>query len=144
MAQESPIRSLLKGITWRFLATGILVTIIYFVEGTIDTALKVGAVEFFLKFLVYFLHERFWSVYFIKGKKQTPSISFKKSISWRIVASLMTWTLALIFLEKDDAAFVIVAIEFVTKFIAYYLHERAWQILPLGTIRRFFKNLIKR
>jgi len=32
------------------------------------------------------------------------------------------------------------AIEFVFKLLLYYLHERAWQSVPRGSIRSIFKS----
>jgi len=142
--QESHVRSILKGITWRFLATGTLILIVYLVGGDISTALNIGAIEFFLKLLIYYGHERGWNVY-LQGKPQTPRISLFKTISWRFLASTTTFIIAyLVFSNMDDGtenkAFTVVGIEFVAKFIIYYLHERAWQLVPAG----FFRKLLRR
>lgn len=142
--QESHVRSILKGITWRFLATGTLILIVYLVEGTIATALKVGGIEFFLKLFIYYAHERGWNLY-LQGKEQTPKISLFKTISWRIMASTTTFVIAYFVLTNngggmESKAFTVVGIEFVAKFIIYYLHERTWQLVPSG----FFRRLLRR
>jgi uncharacterized membrane protein len=59
---ESHLRSILKALSWRFVATFSTIVIAWFFTGEIDTALKVGAVEFVLKFLIYYLHERAWQL----------------------------------------------------------------------------------
>ena len=135
MVQESHLRSVLKGISWRFIATSLLVAIVYFVEGSIETALGVGAIEFVGKFFMYYLHERVWSNY-LKGKEQTPRISLYKAISWRIVASLMTMGIVMITVQNGDTTLIVGAVEFVSKFVAYYFHERAWQTVPKKTVRK--------
>lgn len=142
--QESHVRSILKGITWRFLATGTLILIVYLVEGTISTALKVGGIEFFLKLFIYYAHERGWNLY-LQGREQTPKISLFKTISWRVVASSTTFVIAYFVLTNngegmENKAFTVVGIEFVAKFVIYYLHERAWQTVPPG----FFRKLLRR
>lgn len=146
MARESHLRSLLKGISWRFIATGTLITIVYLVTGNIGDALSIGAMEFVVKLFIYYAHERGWA-YYLKDKEQTKRISLYKTLVWRVIASttslsVIMWTQ----LNGGEAlsnafagAGLIVTIEFFAKFVIYYLHERAWQVLPLGSIRNFFR-----
>lgn len=58
--QDSRLRSLLKAFSWRILATLTTATIAFFVIGEIVTAVVIGGIEFFLKFFIYYLHERAW------------------------------------------------------------------------------------
>lgn len=60
--RESHLRTILKTISWRIIATTTTVTIAYFVFGDIANALKVGGIEFFAKMLIYYLHERAWQL----------------------------------------------------------------------------------
>ena len=57
---ESPIRSALKGFTWRLVATFTTIVIVYCITGEQDKALQIGAIEFVAKFVVYYMHERTW------------------------------------------------------------------------------------
>ncbi|MCP4179186.1 MAG: DUF2061 domain-containing protein [bacterium] len=57
---ESHLRSILKGITWRFLATFTTILLAYLVTGEISLALKIGVFEFVAKLLLYYIHERTW------------------------------------------------------------------------------------
>ena len=57
---ESSARSILKGFTWRLVATFSTIVISYLITGETDIALKIGAIEFFAKIAVYYLHERMW------------------------------------------------------------------------------------
>lgn len=68
--KESRMRSILKGLTWRILATTTTGIIAYYVTGSIKPALAIGGVEFVTKFFIYYLHERAWQV--------VPRGSFKK------------------------------------------------------------------
>lgn len=57
---DSHIRSLLKGITWRVLATLTTVVIAWMVIGDVTVALEIGAIEVVAKIFIYYLHERAW------------------------------------------------------------------------------------
>lgn len=60
--KESHLRSLLKGLTWRIIATSTIIAIAYFTTGDISMALEIGFIEFFVKLLLYYLHERAWQM----------------------------------------------------------------------------------
>ncbi|RMD59719.1 DUF2061 domain-containing protein [Candidatus Parcubacteria bacterium] len=60
MHQDKPIRSIIKTISWRFVATLATVALVWVVSGSFSVGLKVGAVEVFLKMFLYYLHERTW------------------------------------------------------------------------------------
>ena len=57
--RESPLRSVLKAVSWRVLATLTTMVIAYIVIGDISDALKIGAVEVVAKMLIYYLRARF-------------------------------------------------------------------------------------
>jgi uncharacterized membrane protein len=147
--KESHIRSLLKGISWRIIATAdtVLVVLLFtclFGGCSIESALKIGAIEFVVKLMLYYFHERIWQNY-RKGlvtKRQT----LYKSISWRIVATAMTFVISGAILENfNEVALFIALTELITKFTLYYFHERLWLRLPLGRIRNYiFKKIGKR
>jgi len=58
--QESRLRSVLKAFTWRMVATLTTILIAYTVTGEVTAALSIGGIEFMLKFVIYYLHERIW------------------------------------------------------------------------------------
>lgn len=58
---ESPLRSIMKGLTWRVLATITTILIALIITGEAETAMKIGSIEFVAKFLVYYFHERAWA-----------------------------------------------------------------------------------
>ena len=69
MIKETKTRSVLKSITWRFLATLTTVSLVYIFTGKIDMAVEIGGIEVVLKIIIYFIHERVW--YRIRfGKKE--------------------------------------------------------------------------
>jgi adenylylsulfate kinase len=58
--KETKIRSIVKTISWRILATLTTVSLVYIFIGDTKIAFTVGGIEVFLKMLIYFLHERVW------------------------------------------------------------------------------------
>ena len=57
---DSRTRSLAKALSWRITATLTTALIAYIVTGELDTAVMIGGVEFILKFMIYYGHERAW------------------------------------------------------------------------------------
>ena len=61
VAADSHLRSLVKGLTWRFLATTTTTIIAWMITGEIGHALRIGFFEFFAKLAIYYAHERIWT-----------------------------------------------------------------------------------
>ena len=141
--KESHLRSILKGISWRIVATAdtiFVVLLITCLNGncSIDHAIKIGLIEFLLKFAVYYVHERVWQ-FTLKDGIVTKNETLYKTITWRIVATTMTFIISGSILNAfDEIALYIALTELFTKFVLYYLHERMWILLPIGRIRNFF------
>ncbi len=57
---ESHKRSIVKSITWRFLATLVTITIVYIFTKEILLSLEVGGLALVIKLVVYYIHERIW------------------------------------------------------------------------------------
>jgi uncharacterized membrane protein len=139
---ESHLRSIIKGISWRIIAmadTVFIVLLITCLQGrcSIDHAIQIGFAEFLLKLLVYYIHERTWQKA-LRGGTLTQMKILYKSISWRILATSLTFIISGAILNAyDEIALYIALTELFTKFALYYIHERLWLMLPLGRIRRF-------
>lgn len=141
--KSSHIRSVLKGISWRFVATTDTIFVVLLItcflgECSLESALKIGASEFLLKLAVFYFHERIWLR--VLGKQATTNKEILyKSISWRLIATLTTFIISGIILDGfDEVALYIAITELFTKFVLYYVHEKIWLKLPLGKIRNFF------
>jgi uncharacterized membrane protein len=52
--------------------------------------------------------------------------SLLKAVSWRILGSIDTFVLSLLFTHKPFLAASIAGTETITKILLYYFHERAW------------------
>ncbi|MCO4820735.1 MAG: DUF2061 domain-containing protein [Flavobacteriaceae bacterium] len=141
--KESHLRSVLKGVSWRIIATSdtiLVVLAITCITGScsIENALKIGAAEFLVKLFVYYIHERVWQNV-TKERDVNNKITLYKSISWRIIATSMTFIISGAILDAfEEVALYIAITELFTKFGLYYIHERIWLKLPLGKIRNFF------
>ncbi len=59
--RESRLRSVLKAVSWRVLATLTTMVIAYYVTGNVGAALKIGSVEVVVKLVIFYLHERTWA-----------------------------------------------------------------------------------
>lgn len=141
--KSSHIRSILKGVSWRFVATTDTILVVLFItclmgECSIENALKIGASEFLIKLAIFYIHERLWLKYLGKQAKSSKELLYK-TISWRIIATTATFVISGIILKGfDEVAIYIAFSELFTKFILYYFHEKLWLKLPLGRIRNFF------
>ncbi len=60
MTQESHTRSIVKGITWRVIASGTTMVVVFIVTGDLTLVASVGAVDIIAKVFFYYLHERTW------------------------------------------------------------------------------------
>lgn len=147
--KSSHLRSILKGISWRVIATTDTVLVVLLVtcllgNCSLENAIKIGASEFLLKLVIFYFHERIWIKILSKEATTNRELVYK-SISWRIVATSTTFIISGIILKAfDEVALYIALTELFTKFVLYYLHEKLWLKLPLGKIRIFFfRNKIK-
>lgn len=74
--------------------------------------------------------------------KESHLRSLLKATSWRIIATLTTTAIAYLITGEIETALTIGSIEFVLKFAIYYAHERVWQLVPRGGIRRLVYRLV--
>jgi uncharacterized membrane protein len=61
LQQETHTRSILKGFTWRIIATTTTTAIAWLVTGHLEAAFQIGFFEFFAKLFLYYMHERVWN-----------------------------------------------------------------------------------
>lgn len=58
---ESHVRSLAKAITFRVIATLITVLLVFVFTGSPVISVGVGVLDFVVKLLFYYMHERIWN-----------------------------------------------------------------------------------
>ena len=61
--------------------------------------------------------------------------SLIKGVSWRITGSIDTLIIALFVTRRLNLALGIMSVEFFTKIMLYYFHERVWEKLSFGRIK---------
>ncbi|MFD1160880.1 DUF2061 domain-containing protein [Hwangdonia seohaensis] len=68
------------------------------------------------------------------GKQSEEKIkrSLAKTISWRIIGTLDTLVLSWLITGEATMAFTIASVEFASKMILYFFHERAWNNIKWG------------
>ena len=58
--QVTKLRSLFKTISWRIVGTLDTMLLGWIITGSPLVGLKIGALELFTKFILYYFHERIW------------------------------------------------------------------------------------
>ena len=61
MFEESSLRSVVKALSWRMIATLTTTLLVLVFTGRLDVAVAVGALEAIAKMALYFAHERMWN-----------------------------------------------------------------------------------
>lgn len=56
------LRSVLKGVTWRVLASATTMSLVYIYTGDLVLMAEIGAIEITAKIAIYYLHERGWQL----------------------------------------------------------------------------------
>jgi len=59
---EKPIRSLIKAISWRIVATLTTILLVFAFTGNWVLSSGVGFAELLLKIAIYYVHERIWNM----------------------------------------------------------------------------------
>jgi uncharacterized membrane protein len=73
----------------------------------------------------------------------TPSVvresslrSFLKAVTYRITGTVTTAAITFAVTGEFATALAVGSIEPIVKIVVYYAHERAWQRVPIGAVRR--------
>lgn len=63
---------------------------------------------------------------------EKPIRSIAKAFSWRVIGTLDTLVISYILTGKIALAASIASIDFVTKMVLYFFHERFWNLIKWG------------
>ena len=134
---DDKTRSVIKGLTWRAIATSDTIFLSWIFTGSITAAISIGLLELVTKTFLYYLHERLWVRIVRTWRKKGVRKVFKrtsvgKALTWRLIASLDTTFLAFIVTGDMVVAASIGAMEIFTKLFFYYIHERFWSGISWG------------
>lgn len=72
--------------------------------------------------------------------RETRLRSVLKAITYRITGTVTTFIITYVVTGELTAALTVGMIEPGFKLLVYYLHERAWQQVPRGTLRRWMRQ----
>ena len=75
-----------------------------------------------------------------QANRESHIRSVVKAFSWRFLATSTTFII--VYFVTGELAFAtsIASVEVVAKMVLYYFHERAWQMLPPGSLVGLFKK----
>ena len=65
-------------------------------------------------------------------RSEKPIRSIAKAFSWRVIGTADTLLVSYILTGKISIAASIASIDFVTKMILYFFHERLWNLIKWG------------
>lgn len=110
MYKETNKRSIVKGISWRIVATTTTILIVYFFFGRLDLAVAAGIIETVLKIALYWAHERVWQKIRWGRKKIEPfnlwftglPLSGKTTIADRVYEELKKLNIPLERIDSKD------------------------------------------
>lgn len=58
--KDSRIRSIVKALTWRAVATGTTMSLVYIGTGDVELMAHIGMADVIIKLFFYYVHERAW------------------------------------------------------------------------------------
>lgn len=76
-----------------------------------------------------------------KYSKEAHLRSIMKAVSYRLLATVATGTIAFIFTRRLDISLGIAAAEAVAKILCYYIHERLWSYIKFGKLEHPLSSL---
>lgn len=65
-------------------------------------------------------------------KSERPIRSIAKALSWRVIGTLDTLIISYLLTGKISLAASIASIDFLTKMVLYFFHERIWNMIKWG------------
>jgi len=139
MYEEKNIRSIVKGISWRLIATTTTIIIVYFFFGRLDLAIVAGMIETLLKVGLYWGHERIWHKVRWGKEKIEPfnlwftglALSGKTTIANRVYSELEKLSIPLERLDSSEIRKVIPNIGFSREDRNRHMHRVGYLIKTL-------------
>jgi len=116
-------KPLYKSISWRIVGTLDTLILSWLISGSLTFGVQISAIDFFSKIILYYYHEIIWNKF-----KNIPvkKLHIFKTISWRVIGTLSTLIIAWVVTGNPFTGFKISVVEFFTKMILYYFHEKIW------------------
>lgn len=100
--EDAHHRSILKALSWRFIATVTTMLIIFALTGKLILALGAGAIEVVAKLILYYAHERVWTFLGV-GRKEHPlaSLPVERALEEKDMEEIKNKLRDLGYIDKD-------------------------------------------
>jgi adenylylsulfate kinase len=139
MYKETNIRSIVKGISWRVIATTTTIIIVYLFFGRLDLAIAAGLIETVLKVALYWGHENIWQKIHWGKKKIDPfnlwftglPLSGKTTIADKVYAELEKLHIPIERLDSKDIRDLIPGIGYTREDRNRHMHRIGFLIQKL-------------
>jgi len=131
MLVELVTRSRVKALTWRILGTVTTILLSYILIGELDVAFKIGPIDFVVKFITFFAHERLWQ---IPPLLKLHNRRFLKMMLWKVIALSLTISTSFFVTGKMEFALRLGPVDFFSKMFLYYFHEFVWDHISYGLV----------
>ena len=139
MYKETNLRSVVKGVSWRFVATSTTIVIVYVFFGRLDLAIAAGLIETVLKVGLYWGHEKIWQKIHWGKKKIDPfnlwftglPLSGKSTIADRVYTELEKLHIPIERLDSKDIRDLIPGIGFSREDRNRHMHRIGFLIQKL-------------
>jgi uncharacterized membrane protein len=125
-------RALAKAFSWRVVGTVDTFVWSLLISHQAFQASSIASTELLTKIPLFYLHERAWRL--VTWAPDSHLRSLAKAVSWRFVGGLDTFLRSWLFTGKLEYALSITGAETITKIVLFYLHERAWRLIPWGRL----------
>jgi len=139
MFRDTNKRSVVKGISWRFIATSATIIIVYVFFGRLDLAIAAGMIETIVKVGLYWAHERAWFKVRWGRKKIEPfnlwftglPLSGKTTIADKVFEELKKLDIPLERLDSKDIRDIVPNIGFTREDRNRHMHRVGYLIKTL-------------
>lgn len=78
------------------------------------------------------IKEKDKTTYKADSSSEKPIRSVAKALSWRVIGTLDTLVVSYFLTEKITVAVSIASVDFLTKMVLYFFHERLWNSIKWG------------
>ena len=122
-------RHLAKSLSWRIIGTLDTFIFAYLLTGEFDYGLNISMVTTVSKLIWYYIHERLW---FYSNFKNSNKRHLIKTFSWRVFGTLDTLVFSWILTGDALIGMKISSVEFLSKMVLYFAHEKLWYRFNFG------------
>lgn len=77
----------------------------------------------------------------LAAARESRTRSIAKALTYRVTGTATTVAVTFAVTGEAAAAIAVGSLEPVLKIVVYYAHERAWQSVPIGTMRKIAARL---